>query len=59
MATMDARPSQRRPSLYITIRLARLVQNFRERLKARIKSRAQREALLRSEQADLEEKLQA
>lgn len=38
-------PTQRRPSLYTAIRLARLVQHFRERLKARVKSRAQRNAL--------------
>ena len=43
----------RRPSLYTAIRLARLVQHFRERLKAKVRIRAQRNALLQSESNDL------
>ena len=53
MDSTDEGRSTRRPSLYAAIRLARLVQHFRERLKARVRSRAQRDALLRAEKGDL------
>ena len=39
MAADQSQPTQTRPSFYATIRLARLVLNFRERLKSKIKLR--------------------
>lgn len=43
----------RRPSLYTAIRLARLVQQFRERLEAKVRSRGQRDALVKARSSDL------
>lgn len=51
MELMENPPKATRPSLYAAIKLARLVQHFRERLKARVKrnrSRTQASALCQS-----------
>ena len=53
MDSTGERKFTRRPSLYTAIRLARLVQQFRERLKAKVNSRAQRDALLQTENTEL------